>query len=60
LVGLTDPYLGLEFVAYFGDVVPGTTYQVRTKAENLFGFSNEWSSVLIITADSKPDPVDIV
>jgi hypothetical protein len=60
LVGLTDPYLGLEYVAYFGDVVPGTTYQVRMKAENLFGFSNEWSPSLFITADSKPDPADIV
>jgi hypothetical protein len=26
LVGLTEPYLQLEFTATFGDVVPGTNY----------------------------------
>jgi len=30
------------------------------KAENLFGFSSEWSDISLIKADSKPDPVDIV
>lgn len=55
LVGLTEPYLQLEFTATFGDVDPGTNYQVRLKAENAFGFSVNWSSIATITSSSEPD-----
>jgi hypothetical protein len=34
-------------------------YQFRLKAQNRFGFSQNWSQIAIITANARPDPVQI-
>jgi hypothetical protein len=60
LVGLTTYYLQLDYTGYFGDIVQGESYKFRLKAQNLFGFSVEWSPIVTVTANSKPNPVDIV
>ena len=59
LVGLADPYLQLEYIAYFGDIVPGSNYQFRLKAQNEYGLSQEWSPITTITANARPNPVTI-
>ena len=60
LIGLTDAYLQLDYTLQFGDIASGVDYKFKVKAQNLFGFSTEWSTITTITANSNPDPVDIV
>lgn len=47
----------LEFTATFGDIVPGSDYQFRVKAQNAQGLSKTWSPVTTITANARPDPM---
>jgi hypothetical protein len=59
LVGLTDPYLQLEYLVTYGDLAQGVDYQFRIKAVNAFGFSQNWSPIFTIDASDIPDPVGI-
>lgn len=57
LVGLTDNFLELSYLVTFDSIVQGSNYQFRIRAENSEGFSQTWSPVVSITANSIPDKV---
>jgi hypothetical protein len=56
-VGLDSQYLELEYIATFDEIIPGSDYSFRLKAQNAFGLSLAWSPVGTINTNARPDAV---